>query len=74
MPAPPLSNSPQAIARRERLEQMHMPGAVDYPSAPLELYDLQIDPGETTNVAKIHPEVVDRLRIKLAILRKQGHS
>ena len=31
------------------------------PDAPLELYDLEADPAETTDVAKEHPDVADRL-------------
>ncbi len=32
------------------------------PDAPLELYDLQADPGEETDLSSEHPEAVDRLR------------
>ena len=35
----------------------------------LELYDMEEDPGETTNVAADHPEVVARLEATLATLR-----
>jgi hypothetical protein len=51
-----------------------MPGEIDYPTAPLELYDLQNDPSETKNVADAHPEIVERLRHQLAEIRTQGHS
>ena len=47
-----------------------MPGAVDYPEAEIELYDLRVDPGETHNVAEQHPDVVARLRGLLAAARK----
>ncbi len=36
------------------------------PGAPIELYDLEADPGETTDVASRHPDVVDRVRRVLA--------
>ncbi len=38
------------------------------PSAPLELYDLEADPGETTDVASKHPEVVRKI---LALLKSE---
>ena len=40
------------------------------PDAPLELYDLETDPAETKNVAKEHPEIVQ----KLADAMKRAHS
>lgn len=45
-----------------------------YPRAPLELYDVAKDPYETKNLAAKNPDVVERLRNKLADIRKQGHS
>lgn len=45
-----------------------------YPIARLELYDLASDPHETKNVAAEHPEMVERLRAKLAKIRGDGHS
>jgi arylsulfatase A len=39
-----------------------IPGKYDYSvSTGLELYDLSVDPNETTNVAALHPDVMDRL-------------
>ncbi len=73
-PTPPKTPTPQAEARRKAQEQLFMPGAIDYPTAPLELYDLESDPGETKNVADAHPEIVERLRTKLTELRARGHS
>ncbi len=37
-------------------------GVNEQPDAPIELYDLQADPGETRNVAQENPEIVERLR------------
>lgn len=39
-----------------------------------ELYDLKTDPGETTNVAESHPEIVQSLSRLLEKIRTQGHS
>jgi arylsulfatase len=36
------------------------------PAAPVELYDLERDPGETTDVAASHPEIVSELKAILA--------
>ena len=36
------------------------------PAAPLELYNLKTDPGETSDVAKQHPDVVARIQKRLA--------
>jgi arylsulfatase A-like enzyme len=75
---PPVSHAkpltPEQQAQRRATEQLFMPGAVDYPTAPLELYDLQNDPRETKNVASQNPEIVERLRRQLAELRASGHS
>lgn len=38
-----------------------LPAKFDFKMAGLELYDLEADPGETTDVAKDHPDVVERL-------------
>ena len=73
-PPPPPITDPQLIASRKRTEQLHMPGSEDYPVAPLELYDLESDPGERTNVADLRPKIVERLRGQLADIRAVGHS
>jgi len=39
-----------------------------------QLYDLDRDPGERQNVAKEHPEVVRRLKDRLAALRAKGED
>jgi arylsulfatase A-like enzyme len=68
----PEQASPQISAQQRAEELRFMPGTVDYPTAPFELYDLKNDPGETKNVAAAHPEIVQRLRTKLAKIRMQG--
>jgi|GEM_PF-483192 len=37
-------------------------GWIKKPDGPVELYDLEKDPAETTNVAKANPEVVERIK------------
>ncbi len=44
------------------------------PEAPGQLYDLEIDPGETRNLYQEHPEVVARLRRLLEESKMSGHS
>jgi arylsulfatase A-like enzyme len=66
--------TPHQMALLKAKEQLLMPGTIDYPTTSLELYDLIQDPSETMNVADAYPEVVSRLRKKLAQLRVQGHS
>lgn len=46
--------------------------AGEIPLAELELYDLASDPRERTNVAREHPERVERLRKKLRLIRAEG--
>jgi arylsulfatase A-like enzyme len=76
-PSPPFHprqlTSQQAAVLHAK-EELLMPGFTDYPTANLELYDLQNDPRETTNVAASHPDIVETLRKQLAGLRAQGHS
>ena len=43
-------------------------------AGPFELYDLEADIAETTNVAKEHPEVVKQLTAKLEQIRSSGRS
>jgi arylsulfatase A len=66
---------PKPLSPKEKaIEQLMMPGEIDYPVAALELYDLKNDPSETRNVADAHPEIVKQLQSQLAQLRSQGHS
>ncbi|MHC4201436.1 MAG: sulfatase family protein [Planctomycetota bacterium] len=44
------------------------------PDAPGQLYNLQTDPGETTNLYSKHPEIVRRLKAQLDAYRKSGRS
>jgi hypothetical protein len=45
-----------------------------HPIAELELYDVVADPHEVQNVAARYPDVVQRMKSKLALIRTQGHS
>jgi arylsulfatase A-like enzyme len=42
------------------------------PNTPLELYDVAKDPGEKTNVAKDHPDVVERIETYLKTARTES--
>ncbi|MGE3803659.1 MAG: arylsulfatase, partial [Gemmataceae bacterium] len=44
------------------------------PAAPGQLYDLESDPGETTNLYSKHPDVVKRLKAKLDEFVRTGRS
>jgi hypothetical protein len=44
------------------------------PDAPGQLYDLDVDPGETNNLYFEHPEIVDELRTALHGYRDSGRS
>jgi arylsulfatase A-like enzyme len=57
---------------RERLKPFALPDTA--PDAPGQLYDLQTDPGETTNLYYKYPEIVKELKTQLDIYRKRGRS
>jgi arylsulfatase A-like enzyme len=44
------------------------------PNAPGQLYNLENDPGETTNLYFDHPEIVKELKGKLEEFKKTGRS
>jgi arylsulfatase A-like enzyme len=44
------------------------------PDAPGQLYNLETDPGETTNLYSKHPEIVRKLKAQLDAYRKSGRS
>ncbi len=46
-------------------------GGRDDPDAPIELYDLAADPGETRNVAATHPEIIAKID---AVMRSRSPS
>ncbi|GAB5441383.1 MAG: arylsulfatase [Fuerstiella sp.] len=58
--------------QRPPLDQYRLPDTA--PEAPMQLYDLESDPGETTNLYHRHPDVVQRLKSKLDELRRTGRS
>lgn len=57
----PLENLPMAAARARGL-------------SPVQLHNLHDDPGETTNLAEKHPEIVQRLRAQLEKYVAEGRS
>lgn len=44
------------------------------PEAPGQLYNLEDDPGETTNLYRKHPEIVDSLKRQLELAKTSGRS
>jgi arylsulfatase A len=44
------------------------------PDAPGQLYNLETDPGETTNLYSKHPEIVNELKAKLEEFKASGRS
>ncbi len=44
------------------------------PKAPAQLYNLDTDPGETTNLYFKNPEIVKELKAKLEEYKKSGRS
>jgi arylsulfatase A len=44
------------------------------PQAPGQLYDLETDPGETTNLYSKNPEIVNRLKTQLETFKSSGRS
>jgi len=57
---------------REPLKQYALPNTA--PDAPGQLFNLDEDPGETTNLHFEHPEIVEELRTKLHACRDGGRS
>lgn len=57
---------------RGQLKDLALPEMA--PDATGQLYNLQDDPGETTNLYKKHPEIVKELKAQLDIYRKSGRS
>lgn len=43
-------------------------------SSPVELYDMESDPGQRTSLASDHPDIVKKLQALLATIRSDGHS
>ncbi|MEZ6128801.1 MAG: arylsulfatase [Planctomycetaceae bacterium] len=54
------------------LKQYHLPDTA--PDAAGQLYDLQNDPGETQNLALVHPDIVDKLHALLQESIASGRS
>jgi len=44
------------------------------PQAPGQLYNLETDPGETTNLYSSHPEIVKRMKAQLEKFNGSGRS
>lgn len=44
------------------------------PGAPAQLYNLATDPGETTNLYSVHPQIVARLKGLLEETKRHGRS
>jgi len=57
---------------RGHLKKFDLPDGC--PDAPGQLYDLDVDPGETTNLYDKHPEIVKQLKAKLEEFKKSGRS
>jgi len=55
-----------------RLTDLDLPNAA--PDAPGQLYDLEEDPGETTNLYERYPEVVRELKDQLEEFKRSGRS
>jgi arylsulfatase A len=56
----------------DKLRQYALPDTA--PEAPGQLYNLDMDPGETTNLYFEHPEIVERLRAILGEAKTSGRS
>lgn len=57
---------------RPPLKQYQLPTTA--PDAPMQLYNLAVDPGETNNLYHDHPKVVQELKSKLEEFRSSGRS
>lgn len=60
--------------RRQRigLKPFHLPDTA--PDAASPLYNLETDPGETTNLCFKHPEIVKELKTRLEASKASGHT
>ncbi len=62
----------EGYASKQAVRMGRWKGVRLYPSAPIELYDLQEDIGEESDVSGSHPDIVDEIRQYLASARTEN--